>query len=1005
MTNYRRLEIIDRENSRISSIETTLFQEFKTDFSVFQRKFYLLNTNAQNIELFFSTFFDPILEMVILQDDQGLMNCDWVVEVSFLPGVTDNAGRSAQNALLEQGIVAEVASGTLYYISGKISEGALQDFVKEHLANPLIQKISLFDREQWSARKRFENIQFPKVKLNHDSKINQIDIYISDEEAEKYIAEKCLALSMDEWHFIQEHYSNPDVQNERKRLGLSSLPTDVEIEIIAQSWSEHCKHKIFSSDIDFEYRDTITGEIRKQKIQSLYKSFIKKATFDAKERYKISWLISVFSDNAGIVRFDPKVDLCIKVETHNSPSALDPYGGALTGILGVNRDIMGTGMGARPIANTDVFCFGSPSLPFKGMENLMPDGPKSPRNIFRGVHRGIEDGGNKSGIPTVNGSIFFDDSYCGKPLVFCGTVGVMPQYLNDKKSASTKHARPGDRVVVIGGAVGADGIHGATFSSLELDENSPATAVQIGDPLTQRRCLDFLLEAREQCLYSSITDNGAGGISSSIGEMARETGGAKIDLSRCTLKYPGLSPWEIMISESQERMSLAVPNENLQAFLSLAKERGVDAQVLGEFTDNGRFEIYFKEQLIGNLSLKWLHDDLPPMKLKAYWDGPRLKKSWYPKHNQSQVENLDLSKVVNKVLASDNVASKEKWVRYYDHEVQGATHIKPFMTDKKTSPSNCGAIWLYPHGGERDSAVFIGHGLAPRLSQFDPYLMAQISVDEAVRNIVAQGADPEKICLLDNFCWPDPVASAKNPEGEYKLGQLVRSCQGLYDIAVQYGLPFVSGKDSMKNDFRGKNKAGEALQISVLPTLLVTSMGHGKIGATIGSAFTQASLCVGLIGRPQAALLATEFSEHFALTEELKVLPSIDLELNRRLYLKLHQAIKSHLIESCSDISEGGLVTTLCEMTFMKDLGLKLDISSELPLHAFLFNEAPGQFVVGFHSPQLASLKNLFGDSFKLLGETTQTHSLELKFNQNNYSLDLQDCYKAWNKDWSEVNS
>ena len=378
---------------------------------------------------------------------------------------------------------------------------------------------------------------------------------------------------------LRDYFNNDEVRNVREEYGLS-LPTDVEIEVLAQTWSEHCKHKIFNSQIT--YWDDKGSSV----INSLFNTFIKRAT---KEINK-PWLVSVFTDNAGVIKFNKDHNLVMKVETHNTPSALDPYGGAITGIVGVNRDPLGTGIGARLIFNTDVFCFASPFY-----DKELPPRLLHPRRIFEGVRRGVEHGGNKSGIPTVNGCIVFDERYLGKPLVYCGTGGIMPSMINGKPS-HIKEIHNGDLIVMTGGRIGKDGIHGATFSSLQLDEDSPVTAVQIGDPITQKKMLDFLLEARDKGLYRSITDDGAGGLSSSVGEMAQLSGGCVIELDKCPLKYPGLDPWEILVSESQERMTLAVSPEKISEFLDHAGTRDVEATVIGTFTDSGKFHVKYGDK-------------------------------------------------------------------------------------------------------------------------------------------------------------------------------------------------------------------------------------------------------------------------------------------------------------------------------------------------------------------------------------------------------------------------
>ena len=412
---------------------------------------------------------------------------------------------------------------------------------------------------------------------------------------------------------------------------------------------------------------------------------------------------------------------------------MDPYGGAITGILGVNRDILGVGMGARPVGNMDVFCFANPQWPLEGDEDLMPVGLKQPRRLLEGVHKGVEDGGNTSGIPTINGAIFFDQDYAGKPLVFVGTVGVMPKNLPDEQETSgvQKKVNVGDHIFMVGGAIGADGIHGATFSSLELNENSPATVVQIGDPITQKRTMDFLLEARDFGLFSCVTDNGAGGLSSSVGEMATLSGGALLDLSKAPTKYPNLKPWELMISESQERMTFAVPPHHCQQFEQLAKQRGVIATDIGIYTDSGNLVVTYDGEIVALLDLEFLHESLPPMQIPARWNGPLERRTWISRDDRRSSEDCDWSEKLYTLLSSPNIASKEYWVRQYDHEVQGATHIKPFGGQTQKGPNDSGVIWLYPHGGEKENSICVGCGLQPRMSLYDPYIMAQYAVDES----------------------------------------------------------------------------------------------------------------------------------------------------------------------------------------------------------------------------------------------------------------------------------
>lgn len=896
-------------------------------------------------------FADPVLQTLHTSAGANAKTPAYVAEVSFRPGVTDNAARAAEMALRLTGIDARVASSSLYFLYGEISTEDAAKIAAEMLANPLIQKIDVMTPAQFAAAARFDKVDLPTVQLHSPEKLfDTLDLQIDDAALEKMSVDRCLALSLDEMKHIRAFFAAETTKSTRAAAGLPALPTDVEIEILAQSWSEHCKHKIFAADIDYTGPDGA-----KQKISSLYKSFIKRATEDVRKDRGIDWLVSVFSDNAGIVRFDDSIDLCIKAETHNSPSALDPYGGALTGILGVNRDILGAGLGAKPIANTDVFCFAPPHMPEKGRESEMPQGPKSPRQILEGVHKGVEDGGNKSGIPTVNGAFFFDEDYAGKPLVFVGTVGVMPQKLPDGRPGAEKHIKDGDCIVMTGGAIGADGIHGATFSSLAMDENAPATAVQIGDPLTQKMMTDFLLEARDLGLYRAITDNGAGGLSSSVGEMAQMSGGATLDLARCPVKYPGLAPWELMVSESQERMTLAVPPEHLDALLALAARRGVAATMIGHFNASGDLHVTYDGAAVARLPLSFIHDSLPPLQLSARWDGARARTAWRgsAREDTRKPEPDNLQDALLHLLATPNITSKEKWVRAYDHEVQAATHVKPFGGTAADGPNDAGAIWLYPHGGSRAHTAVIGCGLAPRLSLHDPYLMAQYAVDEALRNVVCSGGDPDMLCLLDNFCWPDPVKGAKNPDGDYKMGQLVRTCEGLYDICRAYGAPLVSGKDSMKNDFRGLDQSGRPITISVLPTLMVTAMARGHTGIACGSDFKDAGDMIYLIGSDKTSFCASEYAAQFRAPDDAPL--PLDTAAAIHLYRRLHAALSGGLLQSLHDLSDGGLLCAIAESMIGGRKGAHIESMDARTA----FGEAPARFVASVSAAKADAFETL----------------------------------------------
>lgn len=1001
----KRIEIEDLMASRKTHLEDILCQ-FGQKGTVKAFNFYLVagHGSVPEPDLFKELMWDQALQKGHFEVQERSFQS--AVSVTYLPGVTDNSGKALEEAFSLRNLEVRCFSGVWYEIEFEKGtntnqrEVALESFMAE-VGNPLIQKVQHFLKEDDGVLGRFKKNHIPEVHISHDQGSEEVSLDLSEEDLLELSRKRCLALTLEEMKVIKDFYQREDVKADRKKKGLPLWPTDVEIEVLAQTWSEHCKHKIFAADI--HYTNEETGE--DFKIESLYKSYIKKATKEISEDLEKegnNWLVSVFSDNAGIVRFDKNIDLCIKVETHNSPSALDPYGGAITGILGVNRDILGCGLGAKPIANTDVFCFASTELPKLVDPQKLPAGLMEPMRLLKGVHKGVEDGGNKSGIPTINGAIVFDTDFAGKPLVFCGTIGTLPARLPDGREGSEKGAKVGDGIFVAGGAVGADGIHGATFSSMELNEESPATAVQIGDPLTQKRVMDFLLEARDRGLYTCVTDNGAGGISSSIGEMAELTGGAKIDLNLHPRKYPGLSPWEIMISESQERMTFAVDKKNEDAFLKLAKERGVVATRLGEFTNTGTLEVFYKEELVASLDMDFLHDGVPTLDLKARSVTQSKRTSWIelPKKEAPQSH----SETLKELLISENIASKAPWVRQYDHEVQGATIAKPFSGKNGIGPGDSGVIDLEVHGGVPGSMATVGCGLAPRMSAINARAMAMQSVDEAVRNIIVSGTNPDKICLLDNFCWPDPVKTEKNPSGDIKLGQLVDTCRGLYDICKLYKAPLVSGKDSMKNDFRGKNRGGEPLVISIQPTLLVTAMGHGETKDLLRSHATQEGLRIYRMGAFQASLVVSEWLEHYsdknleALNSESIGPEDWDFSLCHQTYKTFYKANTQGLIDCAHDVSDGGVAVSVAEMLFDSQLGFTFENDNSSTLQ--YFGEGPGMILVAVKDENTQRFEELCANEkvdFEFLGQTNGNG--EIQFSPND-KVKTQVALNSWQREW-----
>jgi len=873
-------------------------------------------------------FSDPVIQDYVI--DQGFADkFTWLIEVGFRPGVTDNVGRTAKEAIVL--LLGDTLSGDVrvytsrqYLITGGIGKAEAERIASDLLANELIQRFEIVDGSGWNPETGLAPY-VPRVVIDEDSDIEQINLNVGDEELQAISNARVLALTVEEMKVIQEYLNRSDVREQRIRVGLAEDVTDVELEALAQTWSEHCKHKIFNSVITYE-----DEQGRAMVIDSLFTSYIKQSTKDIRQNLgDADWCLSVFVDNAGVIKFNEDYNLVFKVETHNSPSALDPYGGALTGIVGVNRDPFGTGKGSKLIFNTDVFCFASPFY-----AKPLPRRILHPRRIYEGVREGVEHGGNKSGIPTVNGCIVFDERYLGKPLVYCGTGGIMPSRILGE-STHTKEIVSGDLIVMTGGRIGKDGIHGATFSSEELHEGSPVTAVQIGDPITQKKMTDFLLIARDRGLYRAITDNGAGGLSSSVGEMATLCGGCEMDLSRAPLKYAGLKPWEILISEAQERMSLAVDPRKIDEFLSLAEEMGVEASVLGTFNDSGKFHILYGEKTVAYLDMNFLHEGLPQMRLHAKWS---LSRHDEPVFDMPE----DMGGALKEMLARLNICSKEAVVRQYDHEVQGGSVIKPLVGVVNDGPSDAAVIRPVLESFE---GVVVANGICPRYSDIDTYHMAACAIDEAVRNAVAVGGSLERMAGIDNFCWCDPVESEKTPDGRYKLAQLVRANQALYDYTTLYGVPCISGKDSMKNDYIiGDTK------ISIPPTLLFSVMGKiNDIRKAVTMDVKQAGDYVYVVGTTYEELGGSEWFAHHGYIGN--GVPKVDGKRARGLYEALHSAIEMGLVRSCHDCSDGGLGIALAETAFSGGFGMAVDLAL-VPAEGLtrddflLFSESPSRFVV-----------------------------------------------------------
>ncbi|THB67640.1 MAG: phosphoribosylformylglycinamidine synthase [Desulfovibrio sp.] len=897
---------------------------------------------------------DPVLQDASLDPVTG--DFSWALEKGFRPGVTDNEGRTARETVAlvaglspEQAESLSVYTATQYLIDGDLDRDAVERIGRDLLANELIERISVKSGEEWKESPGFE-AQAAKVVAQAVDEVGLIDIAAMDDDAlMKFSRDNVLALSLEEMHGIQAYYADPVVKAAREKAGVSAIPTDAELECLAQTWSEHCKHKIFTARINYENKET--G--RSEQVDSLFSTYIQGSTATIRERLgEDDFCLSVFKDNAGVIRFSDELSVCVKVETHNSPSALDPYGGALTGIVGVNRDPMGTGLGADMLCNTDVFCFASPFW-----QGELPPRLLHPRRVLEGVREGVEHGGNKSGIPTVNGSLVFDERYLGKPLVYCGTVGTMPVEVAGRPSHE-KFIDPGDVIVMAGGRIGKDGIHGATFSSEELHEGSPATAVQIGDPITQRKMYDFIIRARDAGLYNAITDNGAGGLSSSVGEMAEFSGGAHMDLAKAPVKYDGLRPWEILVSEAQERMSLAVPPAKLDEFLALAKEMDVEATPLGTFTDSGYFHVTYGDTPVAYLDMDFLHEGVPQMELEAVWERPVIEDS-------GPVRVEDQGALLKDMLGRLNICSKEYVVRQYDHEVKGSSAIKPLVGTLRDGPSDAGV--LRPDLADSRGLV-VSHGICPKFSDLDTYWMMANAIDEAVRNAVAVGGNPSHMAGVDNFCWCDPVQSEKTPDGRYKLAQLVRANQALAHFCLAFGVPCVSGKDSMKNDYTGGGQ-----KISIPPTVLYTVIALvDDVAKAVTSDAKYPGELLYVLGLTQRELGGSELSDQLGLS--FNQVPQVDAMAAKERYLALHEAMNQGLVTACHDLSDGGLGVALAEMAIGGRVGLdfNLDLVPSLGCQSaaeILYSESASRFLVTIAPENQARFEALFvGKACSLVG-------------------------------------
>lgn len=846
---------------------------------------------------------DDVTEQYLL-GDLGL-RYKHLVEVTLQAGVTDPTAESLLRAIHQLGMthVRATATAQRYDIVGSPTPTDLETLASKILSNNVIQRYSI-DKP----------IDPPFIQTQEgDGTVEHIELRgLGNDDLLALSKSRRLSLDLAEMQAIQAYYGTEN-----------RAANDIELEMLAQTWSEHCVHKTFRATVDFRNEHG-----QQEIIHGLLKTYIRAAT----DKLNKSWVVSAFVDNAGIVRFDEQFDLAFKVETHNHPSALEPFGGANTGVGGVVRDVLG--VSAKPIANTDILCFGYINMD----EADLPEGVLHPKRIESGVIAGIEDYGNKMGIPTVNGAIVYNAGYTANPLVFCGCLGILP------RGSHRTQAQAGDAIVVIGGRTGRDGLRGATFSSMEMDTTTSEIAsisVQIGHPINEKQVQEVILKARDEGLYTAITDCGAGGLSSAVGEMGKDLG-AEVELTHVTLKYPGLRPWEIWLSEAQERMVLAVPHDHLARFQQVCDGQNVEMVVIGTFNTSGKLNLCYRHDLVGTLDMHFLHEGIPMRHLKAHWERPI--------QIPSPTETPDYKDALLRLLAHPNIRSKESTVRLYDHEVQGGTVVKPFGGIGEHSP-NDGAVIVplatqhTPDSEGRVRGVALSNGICPQYGHDDPYAMAWAAVDEAFRNLVAIGANPEQVAILDNFCWG-------NPNLPDRLGTLVMTSKGCHDAALAYGAPFISGKDSLNNEYADENGTRHAIP----GTLLISAMGIvPDVQRTTSSDFKKPTDAIFLVGSTHDELGQSHYHQVQKLRGGVVPQPTTD---PMPLLRALHHAIQKGYVNACHDLSEGGLAVALAEMCIGGDTGAQIHLSRDARIQ--LFSESNTRFVVSVPSQHLQKFEHVF---------------------------------------------
>lgn len=873
---------------------------------------------------------------------------DWSIWVGFRPGVRDNPGSTAMEAIADV-LGRPFAKGEAVYTSKRyciegvgLSADQMDKIAGELLANDIIQQWRIYSKESWDPVVGCGLI-LPQVRLDHTPTVTRIAVP-SDAALAAVSDKRNLALNPKDIPTIRAYFLDPVVMADRKRVGLSD-PTDIELEYISQARSDHCNHNTFRGL--FRYKDLETGEESTE--DSLFKTCIEAPTLLLQE--KKPWVVSVLWDNAGVGRFDDRHYYVITGETHNSPSNMEAYGGAITGIVGVYRDPLGTGKGARLIMGSYGYCVGHRD--YAG--DLKPR--LHPRRLLDGVIEGVRDGGNKSGIPTTFGQVLFHSGYMGKCLVFVTAMGVMPATVQGLASEQ-KHTSAGDLLIMCGGRVGKDGIHGVTASSEVFSEHTPAGHVQIGDPYTQKKMHDFLLEARDEGLIEYITDNGGGGLSSSIGESARMSNGCEVDLEKVPLKYEGLDQWEIWISESQERMTVAIRPENLDRFMTLSGRHAVESTVIGRYTGSGKLHIRYNGETCAYVNMDLLTAGFPQWEFEAEWRPPEQRGLIEPVLRMP----LDFNRLLTDLLARPNICDRSWITRQYDHEVQGGSVIKPLVGAERDVPSD--ATVSRPVLKVEKGLAF-AQALLPTYSAIDAYHMTACTIDEAVRRLISVGGNPDHIGGVDNFCWPNiQYHPVENPDGKFKAAQLVRSCRALRDMCLAYEIPLLSGKDSMYVDGHLEGRYGERHKVSALETLQFSATSVIEdLDRCVSMDAKMSDDLVYVLGTTRNELGGSEYYELMGYIGTR--VPRVTASRNKILYRALSRAVEKGLLASVHGVYRGGLGVHLALVAMGGNLGMTVDLE-KVPAEGgdredvLLFSESPGRFIVTLDPANREVFEKLF---------------------------------------------